>query len=459
MRASPRLAVALLFAAGLVGLQPARAADDPLVNRQWGLDQIHAASAWSVSTGKDVKIGIVDSGVNKNHEDLAGKVIASATCINTNGNPGGCSAGGDDINGHGTHVAGVAAGNTGNGVGIAGVAPNAKLIVARVFTPGENGGEPTADLKDVQAGIEWVVGQGAQIVNLSVGVETSGVCLLCGSGSQNPLGPAVEEAWQRGALPILASGNNNQQLFGGGPGYSNLDAIVVGATGKDDSVASYSSDIGNAKWGLVAPGGDIVASTDPRCTDSSRTDCPMVLSTFAGDTCNPPSGPSCYAYLAGTSMAAPHVSGAAALLFAKGLTRQEVVDTLLATTDSIDCGANCAGRLNAARAVGTVANDDTNNGGHTSTTRTPTTRKTTGGGSTKASTTTTPTTTSPFTFNNEKQSTTTVRRPPRRAIVLNAEPSDEDGIPVGVGFAGIVSLAGAAFAMSYNLRKTLTTLP
>ena len=65
----------------LVGLHPAAAADDPLTNRQWGLTQIHAPAAWSVSTGNGIKIGIVDSGVNRNHEDLAGKVIASATCV------------------------------------------------------------------------------------------------------------------------------------------------------------------------------------------------------------------------------------------------------------------------------------------------------------------------------------------------------------------------------------------
>jgi subtilisin family serine protease len=304
-----------------------------------------------------------------------------------------------------------------------------------------------------------VVAQGAQIVNLSVGVETNGVntCNILGCGN-NPLGPAVEEAWTKGALPIIASGNNNQQLFGGGPGYSKLDAIVVGATGPDGSVEPYSSAIGNAKWGIVAPGGDAVATNDPRCTDPNSTSCPMVLSTYAGDTCAPVNGPSCYAYLAGTSMATPHVSGAAAVLFAHGLSRQEVVDTLLATADPLDCGANCSGRLNVSRAVGAVPNE--NNGGHGATTSTTAKKKSSGGGSTTNGATTTSPTTSPFTFNSERPSPDpTLARPPRRAIVLNAEPSDDKGVPVTVGLAGIVSLAIAALAMSYNLRKSLTTLP
>ncbi|MEY2473037.1 MAG: hypothetical protein QOK28_2366 [Actinomycetota bacterium] len=464
MRFPLRLLVALVLVLGIAGLRPAAAADDPLGNRQWGLIQVHAPAAWSVSTGEGVKIGIVDSGVNRNHEDLVGKVVASATCTDHSGKPENCQTGpgeGNDINGHGTHVAGIAAAVTGNGTGIAGVAPGAKLIVARAFEPDPNGGEPTADLNDVKAGIEWVVSQGAQIVNLSVGVETSGVCLLCGSGSSNPLGPVVEDAWQKGALPIIASGNNNSQLFGGSSGgYSKLDAIVVGATAPDGTVEAYSTAIGNAKWGIVAPGGDEVAPTDPRCTDSSRTDCPMVLSTYAGNTCTPANAPSCYAYLSGTSMSTPHVSGAAALLFAHGLSRQQVVDTLLATADPIDCGANCAGRLNVARALDAVPNDSTggtNNGGtsHPATTKKPSSSGTTAKG---GATTTTPTS-SPFTFNSENNGSSTTSRPPRAAIVLHTKPRADKSVPVAVGLAGIVSLAFAALAMSYNLRKTLTTLP
>ena len=460
LRFPQRLLVALVVALGIATLQPAKAADDPLGNRQWGLIQVHAPAAWSVSTGEGVKIGIVDSGVNRNHEDLVGKVIASATCVDTtNRGAAGCTSGpgdGNDINGHGTHVAGIAAAITGNGTGIAGVAPNAKLIVARAFKPSSDPSqEPTADLNDVKAAIDWVVKQGAQIVNLSVGVESSGVCLLCNNTS-NPLGPAVEKAWTDGALPIIASGNSNQQLFGGGPGYAKLDAIVVGATGPDGTVEPYSSAIGSAKWGIVAPGGDATGTGDPACNDPNSTSCGMVLSTYKDTSSCQPNR--CYAYLSGTSMATPHVSGAAALLFAHGLSRQEVVDTLLAAADPIDCGTNCAGRLNVARALGTVPND-TGNGG-SNTTHPPTTKKPSSGGGTAkgGGTTSTTPTTSPFTFNSEKSSSTTVRNP-RNAIVLQSSPREDKSVPVTVGLAGIVSLAVAALAMSYNLRKTLTTLP
>jgi subtilisin family serine protease len=457
MRFPRRLIAALAIALGLATLQPAAAADDPFVNHQWGLTQVHAPAAWSVSTGSGIKIGIVDSGVNRNHEDLVGKVIASATCVNTTGKVASCTTGsgdGNDINGHGTHVAGIAAALAGNGTGIAGVAPSAKLIVARAFAPDPNGGEPTANVNDVKAAIEWVVAQGAQIVNLSLGTDqAASSSLLCSPLGSNPLRPSIEDAWSRGALPILASGNN-----AGSSCYGNLDAIVVGATGPDGGVESYSTSTGGAKWSLVAPGGDITSDSDPRCTDPSRTDCPMVLSTFALGKCQPPDAPNCYAYLAGTSMATPHVSGAAALLFAHGLTRQEVIDTLLATTDPIDCGSKCSGRLNVARAVGAVPNE-TNSGGGTTTTTAKKKTPTSSGGTTSGATTTSPTT-SPFTFNAERPGLgTTVPQPPRGAIVLNTQPADDSGVPVIVGLAGIVSLAIAALAMSYNLRKTLTTLP
>ncbi len=444
----------------LLGLRPAAAADDPLSGQQWNLTQIHAPTAWSVSTGGGVLVGIVDSGVSRNQEDLSGQISDAVSCIGTNGAAGGCKPGGDDIDGHGSHVSGIVAAIAGNGRGVAGVAPTAKIAMARVFSPGSGqNAAPTADLNDVRAAIRYLAGTlHAKVINLSIGADRQGFqpCGLLQS-CEPPLKAAVEEAWTLGALPVIASGNS--QLYGT-QGYGNLDAIVVGATAPGDVVASYSTAIGNAKWGMVAPGGEVPANeANPTEVEKAR----MVLSTYGGPGCDPPSNASCYAYLAGTSMAAPHVSAVAAMLFARGLSRQAVVDTLLSSTDPVSgCSASrCgAGRLNAAEALGAVESTTpgTNGSNPTTTGKKGSDGKplttTTGGASTTTST-------SSFGFGNNagNESPSTTSRT-RSAIVLNQQPAAaNNGVPMGVGLVGVVCLAGAALALSYSLRRTLTTLP
>jgi subtilisin family serine protease len=313
-------------AAGAIGT-----AGDPLQPKQWGLAKIGAPAAWSTSTGKGVTIGIVDTGIDLQHEDLASKVVATANCIGSAGNPAACMAGGgQDDNGHGTHVSGIAAAETGNGKGVAGVAPDAKLVVAKVL---DASGSGRSD--DINAGIEWVVQHGAQVVNLSL----SGNFLVT-NVLGSPVSDGVNYAWQNGAIPVLAAGNDAVLLLGGSQNYGNANAVVVGATGPSDKVASYSSSLGNAKWGLVAPGGDGTADADHQ-----------ILSTFWT-----PSAKNSYGVLEGTSMATPHVTGTLALLRAQGLGRDDAVQRLLSTADkSVSCGTDCAGRLDAAKAVGTPA--------------------------------------------------------------------------------------------------------
>jgi subtilisin family serine protease len=456
-RRSTRLVgAAALLVTAIAGLTPVRAADDPLANKQWNLTQIHAISAQSVSTGSGVRIGIVDSGVNRNHPDLAGRVAASATCVGTSGQASQCQSGaqyGDDIDGHGTHVAGIMSALTGNGEGISGVAPGADLVVARVFSKDSNG-QPTATLDDVKAGIRWVLSQGVKVVNLSIGAEDTGfdVCQVF-SSCQSPLKSAVEEVWTAGALPVIAAGNS--QVYSS-KGYGDLDAIVVGAVGPSDTVASYSTAIGNAKWGMVAPGGDPQNSQD---VDR------MILSTYAGSTCTGANANACYAYLAGTSMAAPHVSAVAAMLFARGVNRQAIVDTLLSTTDPVECGSNCAGRLNAAKALGVTTTDNSVIAGGPSTTQAssrPSTNKPGKGATTQAVVASGSTTTSSGNFGFDAGASGGRRTPtslkPQAAIVLNQSPND-DSVPPLVLVVGFGSLAGAALMLSYSLRKTLTTLP
>src|SRR5437764_3451847 len=127
------IAVAVAVAAA-VHPQVAKASQDPLFPSQWNLQQIGAPQAWQRSTGAGIKIGIVDSGVDGSQEDLAGKVVAATDCINTGGSPAACTGSGRDDTGHGTHMAGIAAATKDNGRGVAGVAPDARLVVARVLT-------------------------------------------------------------------------------------------------------------------------------------------------------------------------------------------------------------------------------------------------------------------------------------------------------------------------------------
>ena len=322
-----RIFLVVIATVALVAL-PERAAGDPRQDKQWALAQIGAPAAWASATGSGVRIGIVDSGTDLGHEDLAGQIVAHASCVGSAGDAARCADTGQDLNGHGTHVAGIAAAVDGNGKGIAGVAPSAKLVVARVMSPAGAG-----TTEDINAGIRWVVDHGARVVNLSVGDPRFIITSLFGTDLRS----GVEYAWQHGAVPVLASGNTNPLGLGllGSSNYGDLNAIVVAATGPDGAIAPYSSPVGNAKWSIAAPGGDGKGGPDHD-----------VLSTFwvAGQN-------DAYRALAGTSMAAPHISGAVALLLSQGLSPLEAVQRLLSTADSQpDCA--CAGRVNLARALG-----------------------------------------------------------------------------------------------------------
>ena len=155
-------AAAIVALLATVFAPPVAASDDPFFDRQWALEQIGAPPAWTVSRGAGAVIGIVDSGVDASHPDLAGKVALTADCVGRTVCADGL--GHTDPAGHGTLVAGVAAAGTGNGRGVAGVAPDARLVVAKVLGPAGSG---RAD--DINLGIRWVVDHGARVVNISVG--------------------------------------------------------------------------------------------------------------------------------------------------------------------------------------------------------------------------------------------------------------------------------------------------
>ncbi len=314
------------------------APNDPFWPQQWNMTQIGLPAAWGASTGRGVRIGIVDTGVDLGHQDLAGKVVAGTNCINSGGDSAKCNGSPQDDNGHGTHVTGIAAASTNNGLGVAGTAPDAQLVVAKALNSQGSG-----NFSDVNAGIMWVVDHGARVVNLSLGDSTPIVPGLLG---QNSLETGIEYAWSHGAVPVLASGNTN--YFGlGSQNYGSTDAIVVGATGSNGQMASYSSPPGSAKWSLVAPGGAGDDSTgQPSCDGAARAQC--IISTYWSS-----GQANAYGYDEGTSMATPHVTGTVALLLAMGRTQSQAVsDTLSSANKATACGAGCAGRLDASSAVG-----------------------------------------------------------------------------------------------------------
>ncbi|MCS7235748.1 MAG: S8 family serine peptidase [Armatimonadota bacterium] len=262
--------------------------NDPLFREQWALWQIRAPAAWEVTRGLGVKVAVLDTGIAQ-HPDVAGAAegydfVADDPDPTDPGDPN------FDCTSHGTMVASIVAAQTNNGRGIAGVtwgASGAQILVARVLDEQGNG-----SLLDVEEALRWAADRGARVANLSLGTETAAPC-------PEGLRAAVQEVVARGVLVVAAAGNNGPRS-GTVVCPANLDAVVaVGATGPEGTVAYYSSR--GPEVDLTAPGGAAsgVCSADVRTASPSASD------------------PEDYPCAAGTSFAAPHVSGAAALVLAR----------------------------------------------------------------------------------------------------------------------------------------------
>ncbi len=301
--------------------------DDPKWSDQWAPQMVNADDAWDTTLGSsDVTISIVDTGLQYDHEDLAGAMSDAESNSGQDFVDDDEDPYPDDLSNeyHGTHVGGIAGAVTDNGTGVAGVS-NSTLLSARVLN--ENG---SGSFSDVADGVTWSADNGADVINMSLGAS---------SGSST-LKDAVDYAYNSGAYIAAAAGNDGpcSDCVSYPAAYDNC--VAVSALGYDEGLASYSST--GAEVELAAPGG----SDD----DSDGTSVLSTTTTSRGE----------YENLVGTSMATPVVSGVAGLALGQwNLTNTELRTHLNDTAVDVGLGdtEQGNGRVDAYNAVTTDPSD------------------------------------------------------------------------------------------------------
>ena len=310
----------LTLAAAAVAAPVAAATNDPLREQQWGLDQIKAEEAWAATTGAGTVVAVVDSGVDLNHPDLRGNLVAGATFSGCKQGQSPCGNGdwrgpdgvGNDGDEHGTHVSGIVAAVTDNGIGVAGTAPDAKVMPIKALEEGSGAFE------DIAAGITYAVDHGADVVNLSLGA-IPGAQALTLTGLDTTVTEAIAYANDNGVLVVAAAGNESVPVCDT-PSFED-GALCVTSTDRNELPSWFSNGaIKPDLFAVAAPGGAGLVF----CEDD-------IVSTVPQGTGSEACGESDYDYYAGTSMATPHVAGVAALLFAQGRTLDNVKSALIDT--------------------------------------------------------------------------------------------------------------------------------
>jgi len=313
--------------------------DDPYYKYQWDLDNpvsgsIQTEEAWDISTGKGVTVAVVDTGIAQG-TDLADTCLVSGyDFVNDDSDP-------TDDNGHGTHVAGTIAQSTNNSIGVAGVAFGCCLMPVKVLD--STGAGTYADVAD---GIYWATDNGANVINLSLG----------GSEPSDTIKDAVAYAYDKGVTVVAAIGNEGSGIADYPAAYDDY-VIAVGATRYDETLAYYSNY--GPSLDLVAPGGDLDVDQNGDGYGDG-----ILQQTFQGSGRRVTWG---YYFFQGTSMAAPHVSGVAALVIANGnASKPDDVRAALeqTATDLGDSGRDNTygyGLVNAYAALGWSATPGSNN--------------------------------------------------------------------------------------------------
>ena len=295
--------------------------NDPMFSRQLDMPAINAPQAWDVTTGsKTVVVGVLDTGIDYDHPDLAANMWSDPVTGSHGWNFIANTADPMDDNGHGTHVAGTIGAVGNNGIGVTGVSQNVQLMALKVLGSAGWGYD-----SGIISGIQYAIEQAQRGVNIRV-LNAS----LGGTDYTAAFQQAIINAYNAGILFVAAAGNDGTDN-GVAPHYPSnyTNVLSVAATGMNGNLASFSNYDANTVQ-LAAPGVSIL-STWPRSMGM-------------------------YKYLTGTSMAAPHVAGAAALVasMAPTLTAGQLHTRLTESASmlpSLD-GKVSSGLLNAAKALG-----------------------------------------------------------------------------------------------------------
>ena len=314
--------------------------NDTYFNLQYGPGRVQADLAWGIWKPKQqVIIAIVDTGVDSNHPDLTNKILRDANGVV------GYDAATDqrdtalDVYGHGTHVAGIAAAQTNNGTGVAGIAgwngqaDNSdthfiKIMPIRVLGTDGSGADST-----IAAGITWAVDHGARVINMSLG----------STGYTDVLNNACQYAWGKGCILCAAAGNDGVSDINYPAADNNV--LAVAATDKFDQLTNYTN---FGSWVQVAAPGGGNTGADQIYSTMPTYDTQIVGNSY---TLN-------YDYLSGTSMATPFVAGEAALIMAQNpsLTNAQVYNLIVNNVDKYtpylgESLATGAGRINIYKAL------------------------------------------------------------------------------------------------------------